>query len=168
MLYLVVCGNRFHGQSALSVPQNIFPLLHRGEKHEKPFSLVPLHLEGASLLLGKSRGDILQHYQPRMAHHICPQQKHWGFPLLPLQTFLPFMVSLHKAEIKGDSEAVLLPQRPGNSKNIPLLLQAEYSPVWPLFPLFSSQLLGSNCGFSPKTRTFAYQMNNFKGCAGNN
>lgn len=49
MLYLVVCGNRFHGQSVLSVPQNIFPLLHREEKCAKPISLVPLHLEGFCL-----------------------------------------------------------------------------------------------------------------------
>lgn len=61
MLYLVVCGKRFQGQSVLSLPQNIFPLLHREEKCPKPISLVPLHLEG--FLLGKSRGDILQCYQ---------------------------------------------------------------------------------------------------------
>lgn len=45
MLYLVVYGKKFHGQSVLSVTQNIFPLLHRGEKCAKPMSLVPLHLE---------------------------------------------------------------------------------------------------------------------------
>ena len=90
-------------------------------------------------------------YQERMADHIHPDHKHWGFPLLSLQTFLLHMVSLHQAEIKGDSGAVLLPQGTRSSKNIPLLLRAKGSHVLPLFPLFSSWLLGSSCAFSSKT-----------------
>lgn len=60
------------------------------------------------------RGTLLS-YQPRVADHIHPDQKHWGFPLLPFQAFLPRTVSLHQAEIKGDSGAVLLPQGTGTS-----------------------------------------------------
>lgn len=78
------------------------------------------------------------------------------------------MVSLHQAEIKGSSGAILFPQGRGSSKNIPLLLRAESIHVLPIFPLFSSQLLGSSYNFSSKIIwTFAYQRKNLKGFARN-
>jgi len=83
-----------------------------------------------------------------MADHICPDQKNWDSPLLPLQTFLPHVVSVHQAKIKGDSGAVFLPQMTGSSKNIPLLQRAEGSHVLPLFPLFPSWQQGSSYTFS--------------------
>lgn len=73
MLYLVVCGKRFHGQSVLSVPQNIFPLLHREMcKACFPCAIPPRDL------LGKSRGDTLQ----------CKDGD--GTPLMPTAEALEF------------------------------------------------------------------------------
>lgn len=165
------------GWSHFFSPRNMIYLFQKGEQWTKHSFSVTLYLGwGASQCWGakgsswrEQRGDLQYDTflccQGRLADCINPDQKHWLFPLLPLQPFLDCMVSLHQAEKKG---GVLLPQRMGSTKSIPLLLEAEGRHVQPHFLLFSWQLLESSHAFSFKTsRTFAYQRKNCKGFAMN-